>query len=64
LVGEGGVRSHELGIAVGRQIDRGEGLAVQRKWEWKRDGGYLIIPVIANVGGARHNRTSALGDAD
>ena len=60
LVGEGRVRSHELGVAVGRQIDRGEGLAVQGEWEGKRDGGYLVIPVITDVGGARHNASGYL----
>ena len=58
LVGEGGVRGHELGIAVGRQIDRGESLVIQRVREWQRDGDYPIIPVIADVGRAWHDATS------
>ena len=60
LVGKRGIRSHELGVAVGRQIDRSECLAVQGEWKGKRDGGYLVIPVIANVGGARHNASGYL----
>ena len=54
-VGKGGVGSCELRVAVGRQIDTGEGLVVQGEREGERDGGDRIIPVITNVGGARHN---------
>ena len=57
------VGCHKLSIAVGREINRSERLTVQSEREGKCDGGYLVIPVIANVGCARHNRTSALGDA-
>ena len=60
LVGEGRIGCHKLGIAVGRQIDRGEGLTVQGERERQRDGGYLVIPVITNVGGARHNASAYL----
>ena len=52
-VAEGGIRSRELGIAVGRQIDRGEGLIVQGVREGQRDGDDCIIPVIAGVRRAR-----------
>jgi hypothetical protein len=60
LVGEGRIRRRELGIAVGRQIDRGEALVVQRIREWQRHGGYCIVPVIADVGRAWHDATSYL----
>ena len=49
LVGKGGIRGHELGIAVGRQIDAGESRAVQAIRERQRDGGDRIIPMIADV---------------
>ena len=45
LVDEGRVRGRELRIAVGRQIDRGERLVVQRVREWQRDRDYRIINV-------------------
>jgi hypothetical protein len=64
FVSKGGIGSYELGIAIGRQIDTGETLVVQRERERQRDGCNRIIAVITNVGGARHDRTSALGDAD
>jgi hypothetical protein len=64
LVGERRISRHELRIAVGGQIDGVESLVVQGEREWERDGGDRIIPVIANVHGARHNRTSALSYAD
>ena len=34
LVGEGRIGGRELGVAIGRQIDRGEGLVVQAVREW------------------------------
>ena len=55
MVGECRVRSHKLRIAVGRQIDAGEGLVVQSVREGQRDGGDGIIPVIADVRRARHD---------
>ena len=64
LVGEGRIGRHELRITVGRQIDRSECLVVQGEREGQRDGGYRIIPVIAYVRGARHNRAGDLGYAD
>ena len=60
LVGEGRVGGCELRIAVGRQIDRGEGLIVQRVREGQRDGGHRIIPVIADVGRAWHDAAAYL----
>jgi hypothetical protein len=54
----------ELRIAVGRQINAGEGLVVQGEWEWQRDGGDHVIPVIAYVRAARHNRTGEQRYAD
>ena len=60
LVGEGRIGGCELCVAVGRQIDVRECLAVQGERERQRDGGYRIIPVITNVGGARHNASAYL----
>jgi len=60
LVGEGGIRGGELRIAVGRQIQHGKRLIVQCVREWQRNGGYLIIPVIADVRRARHNAAAYL----
>lgn len=60
LVAERGVRRRELGIAVGRQIDAGESLVVQRITERKHDVDYLIIPVITGVRCARHDATANL----
>jgi hypothetical protein len=64
LVAEVRIGGHKLSIAVGREVDRSERLTVQSEREGKRDGGYLVIPVIANVGCSRHNRTSDLGNGD
>jgi len=55
LVGEGRIGGCELRIAVGRQIDRAESLIVQGVREGQRDGGYRIIPVVADVGRAWHD---------
>jgi hypothetical protein len=60
LVSKGRIGGCELGIAIGRQIDRGEGLVVQRVREGQRDGGHRIIPVIAYVGGAWHDAAAYL----
>jgi hypothetical protein len=64
LVGEGRIERHELSIAVGRQIDAREALVVQREWEGQRDGGNGVVTVIADVGGAWHNRSSDLRYGD
>ena len=64
LVGEGRIGSCELGVAIGRQINAGETLVVQGEREGQRNGGYRIIPVIAYIHRARHDRTSDLGYAD
>ena len=52
LVGKSRVSGRELRVAIGRQIDRGEALVVQRIREGQRDGGYRVVSVIADVGGA------------
>jgi hypothetical protein len=62
LVGEGCISGRELGIAVGRQIDAGEGLVVQGVSERQRDGGDRIIPVVADVHRARHDTAAYLID--
>jgi len=64
LVGKACIGRRELCIAVGRQVDRGEGLIVQSEREGQRDGGNRVIPVIAYVHSARHDRTGELGYAD
>ena len=60
LVGKGRIGRCELRIAVGRQINAREGLVVQREWEWQRDRGDCIIPVIADVRGAWHDAAAYL----
>ena len=55
-----GSHGRELGIAIGRQIDRSEALVVQRVREWQRNGGDGIIPVIADVGRAWHDAAAYL----
>ena len=57
---KGGISGRELRIAVGRQIDRVEGLVVQRAREGQRDGGDRVIPVIADVGRAWHDAAGYL----
>jgi hypothetical protein len=60
LVGKGCIGCRELGIAVGRQINAGEGLIVQRVREGQRNGGHRIVPVIAYVGRAWHDAAAYL----
>jgi hypothetical protein len=60
LVAKGRIRSHELGIAVGGQINAGEGLVVQRVREGQRDGDDRIISVIADIGRTRHDTATDL----
>jgi hypothetical protein len=60
LVGKGRIGGRELGIAIGRQIDRSEALVVQGVRERERDGGDRIIPVIADVGRAWHDAAAYL----
>ncbi len=60
LVGKGRIGCRELRIAVGRQINAGEGLIVQRVREGQRNGGHRIIPVITDVGRAWHDATAYL----
>ncbi len=60
LVGKGRIGCRELRIAVGRQINAGEGLIVQRVREGQRNGGHRIIPVIADVGRAWHDAAAYL----
>ena len=62
LVGKGRVSGRELRVAIGRQINAGEGLIVQRVREGQRDGGDRIIPVIADVGRAWHDTAPYLSD--
>src|SRR5262249_13677158 len=62
LVAERRVRSCKLGVAVGRQINTREALAVQGERERQGDGGHLIIPVITNVGRAQHDASAYLNN--
>jgi hypothetical protein len=62
LVGEGGISRRELRVAVGRQINTGKGLVVQRVREWQRDGRHRIVPMIADVRRPRHNGAPDLTD--
>src|SRR6185436_6872343 len=59
-VGKGCIRRHELRIAVGREIDAGKALVVQRVREWQRDGGHRIIPVIADISRAWYDTSTDL----
>ena len=60
LVRKGGICCRELGITVGRQIDRGEGLVVQGVGEWQRDGDHGIIAMIAGVRRTRYDAAADL----
>jgi hypothetical protein len=54
-IGESRVGSRELGIAVGGHVDAVKGLVVQGVGERQRNGGYLIVPVIAAIDRAWHD---------
>src|ERR1700746_3858938 len=54
-VGEGSIQSGELGIAVRRQIHRVKRLVIQGVREGQCHGGYLIVPMIADVYRAWHD---------
>jgi hypothetical protein len=60
LVGEGSIQSGELGIAVRRQVHRVKRLIIQGVREGQCHGGYLIVPVIADVRRARHDTAAYL----
>src|SRR5262249_34904304 len=60
LVGEGRIGGRKLRIAVRRQIDAGKALIVQRVREGQRDGDHRVVPMIASVGCAWHNRATDL----
>jgi len=53
-IGKGRIGGHELGIAVGRQVNAGEGLVVQGERERERDGGDAVVAMIAGVRCAWH----------
>jgi hypothetical protein len=59
---EGRIDGRELRITVGRQIDRVEGLVVQRVREGQRDCGHRIILVIADIDRAWHDTAAYLSD--
>ena len=60
LVGKGRIGCRELRIAIGREINAGKALVVQRVREWQSHGGHRIIPVIADVGRAWHDAAAYL----
>ena len=62
LVGKSRIGCRELRIAIGREINAGKALVVQRVREWQSHGGHRIIPVIADVGRARHDAAADLID--
>ena len=62
MVGEGGIVSQELGIAVGRQIDARISIPIEAERERQRDGGHRIIPVIADVHRPWHDAPADLID--
>ena len=62
LVGEGGIVSQELGIAVGRQIDARISVPIKTDREGQGYGGDRIIPVIADVHRAWHDTPPDLTD--
>ena len=59
-IGKGRIGSRELSITVGRHCDAVEGLVVQRVGERQRDGGRLIVPVIAGVSSTWHDTAADL----
>ena len=59
-IGEGRIGSRKLRITVGRHCDAVEGLVVQRVGERQRDGGRLIVPVIAGVSRTWHDAAADL----
>ena len=62
LVGEGGIVSQELSIAVGRQIDARISIPIEAVRERQRDGRNRVIPVITDVHRAWHDTPADLTD--
>ena len=62
LVSKGRIGGRKLRVAVGRQINAGKVLVVQRVREGQGHGGHRIISMIANVGRARHDAATDLTD--
>ena len=60
LVGKGRIGGCELRVAIGREINAGKALVIQRVRKWQGQGGYRIISVIADVGGAWHDAAAYL----
>ena len=61
-IGESRVGSRELRIAVGRHVDAVKGLVVQGVGERQRNGGYLVVSVIAAIDRARHDASAYLSE--
>jgi hypothetical protein len=62
LIGEGGIVSQELGIAIGRQIDARISIPIEAERERQRDGRHRIIHVIADVHRPWHDAPADLID--
>src|SRR4029077_4279547 len=62
LVSKGRVSGCELRVAIGREINAGKALVIQRVRKWQGHGGHRIIPVVADVGRARHDAAADLID--
>ena len=61
-IGKGRIGSRKLRIPVGRHVDAVKGLVVQGVRERQRNGGYLIVRVIAAIDRARHDTASYLSE--
>jgi hypothetical protein len=61
-VGKSRVGSRELRIAVGRHVDAVKGVIVQGVRERQRNGGYLIVPVIAAINRAWDDAAAYLSE--
>jgi hypothetical protein len=63
-VGPTAICGRKLRISVGRQIHTVEALVIKHEGEWQQDVSYYIIPVVADVGHARHDAAALLDDGD
>ena len=61
-IGKSRVGSRKLRIAVGRHVDAVKGLVVQGVGERQRNGGYLVVSVIAAIDRARHDAAAYLSE--
>jgi len=59
-IGKCRIGSRKLRIAVGRYVDAVKGVIVQGVGERQRNGGYLIVPMIAAIGRPWHDTAAYL----